>query len=105
MTMKRAALVFALTGAAALIAQAALAGPILLRNDYSPSICGLEVSVGENAPDAPVQQFGGIQQPWEQSFDAAKICYRVSTPPDTCGTWSDWRCCEAKDGESLCAIE
>lgn len=92
-------------GVSIVIAGTAFAGPILLRNDYAPSVCGLEVSVGPNAPDAPVQQFGGIQQPWEQSFDAAKICYRVSEPPDTCGTWSNWRCCEAKDGESLCAIQ
>ncbi len=103
--MRHTARAFVLAGAASLLAQAALAGPILLRNDYSPSICGLEVSVGENAPDAPVQQFGGIQQPWEQSFDASKICYRVSTPPDSCGAWTDWRCCEAKEGESLCAID
>jgi hypothetical protein len=103
--MKRTALTVALAGAVSLVAHAALAGPILLRNDYAPNICGLEVSVGDTAPDAPVQQFGGIQQPWEQSFDAGKICYRVSEPPDICGTWSDWRCCEAKDGESLCAIQ
>jgi hypothetical protein len=103
--MKRTIWKLALAGAVAMTAQSAFAGPIVLRNDYAPSICGLEVSVGENAPDAPVQQFGGIEQPWEQSFDATKICYRVSEPPDTCGTWSDWRCCEAKDGESLCAID
>lgn len=90
--------------AATLVAAQALAGPILLRNNESPNLCGLEVSVGENAPNAPVQSFGDLEMNWEQAFDANKLCYRVSEPPEMCGTWSDWRCCEAGDGETLCAI-
>jgi|GEM_PF-3178080 len=103
--MTNAIRMLALAGAVAMTAQAALAGEIILRNEYAPEVCGLEVSVGDNAPDAPVQQFGDINQPWEQVFDAGKICYRVSTPPESCGTWTDWRCCEGTDGQSLCAIQ
>jgi len=90
--------------AATFIAGQALAGPILLRNEEAPNLCGLEVSVGENAPNGPVQSFGDLEINWEQSFDTNKLCYRVSEPPEMCGTWSDWRCCEAGDGEKLCSI-
>jgi hypothetical protein len=103
--MKRVVLFVATLAAAGLAAETCLAQKIILRNDYSPNICGLEVSVGDNAPDAPVQQFGGITQPWEQIFEAGKICYRVSQPPQDCNSMSDWRCCESSGDETLCAIQ
>lgn len=94
----------ALAAAAILCVAPANAGPIFLESNEIPNICGLEVSVGPDAPNAPVQQFGDIEPPWRQEFDADKICYRVSNPPDTCAGWSDWRCCESSGGQTLCSV-
>jgi hypothetical protein len=105
MTRKSIALAFALAGVLGVMAQTALAGTITLRNEYFTEVCGIEVSVGDNAPDAPVQQFGGIEQPWEQVFDADKICVRRSDPVDSCGKWTEWHCCESGGGAALCALE
>ncbi len=105
MARRSIARVLGLAGALGLVAQTAFAGTITLRNEYFTEVCGVEVSVGENAPDAPVQQFGGIEQPWEQVFDADKICVRRSNPADTCGNWTDWHCCESGGGAALCALE
>lgn len=91
-----------LTGTAVLSSTAI--GQIFLESNEIPNVCGLEVSVGPNAPDAPVQQFGDLEPPWRQEFDAAKICYRVSNPPDVCGAWTEWRCCASSGGETLCAV-
>ncbi len=105
MAVSRSLATLAAVAAAVGIATSAFAGPIILRNEDIPNICGLEVSVGPNAPDAPVRQFGDLQPMWEQQFDADKICYRVSEPNDQCGTWSDWRCCESSGGETLCSVD
>jgi hypothetical protein len=88
-----------------LLATSAQAGTIILRNTDMPNVCGLEVSVGPNAPDAPVQQFGDLQAEWETQFDADKICFRFSNPPEACGGWTPWKCCEAGAGEQLCVLE
>lgn len=91
--------------AASATAAPAFAGPIFLESNEIPNICGLEVSVGPDAPASPVQQFGDIEPPWRQEFDSDKICYRVSNPPEACtGSWTEWRCCESSGGESLCSV-
>jgi hypothetical protein len=105
MFTRKSGLKLSIVGAGIIFATSAIAGPIILRNEDIPNICGLEVSVGPNAPDAPAQQFGDLQGGWEQQFDANKVCFRVSNPPDVCGSWSDWKCCEAGEGEQLCAVE
>jgi len=92
MAVRRSLVTMAAVASIVSIASSALAAPIILRNEDIPNICGLEVSVGPNAPDAPAQQFGDLQPMWEQDFDANKICFRVSNPPDVCGSWSDWKC-------------
>ena len=81
------------------------AGPIILENNASPNVCEVEVTVGPNAPEGPVQKFGDLEYNWRQVFDTNRLCYRVSEPPETCtGTWTDWRCGDAPAGESLCAM-
>lgn len=85
---------------------AALAGPIILENNAGPNVCEVQVSVGPDAPNGPIQTFGGLDFNWRQEIDADRLCYRVSVPPENCsGSFTDWRCCEAAGGESLCAIE
>jgi hypothetical protein len=60
MSRRRLVLTLEIAGAALAIATSALAGPIIVRNEDIPNVCGLEISVGPNAPDAPVQQFGEL---------------------------------------------
>ena len=94
--------------AATVLALAFVAGQvhaqIVLRAETS-DFCEVEVSVGAGAPDAPVQKFGDLTLPWEQVFDAEKICFRHSLEDD-CDAFAEWRCCETSEGkETLCVID
>jgi len=77
---------------------------IVLRAETS-EFCEVEVSVGADAPNAPVQKFGDLTLPWEHIFDADKICFRHSVEDD-CDAFVDWQCCESSGGkETLCVID
>jgi hypothetical protein len=104
MFAKRLVATIAAAGAVALIAGSALAGSIILRSEV-PSVCEVEVAVGPGAPNAPIQKFGDLTLPWEQIFDTDKLCVRYSEPPEQCGSWTDWHCCESSGAESLCVID
>jgi hypothetical protein len=78
----------------------ALAGDVTLVSDTWESVCRVEVTWGEDAPDGtPVENFSDVEMDWSITRPD-KLCYRRASTPDNCDSgmtqWNTrWRCAKS----------
>ncbi|MDD7909881.1 hypothetical protein PUV47_08125 [Pseudovibrio exalbescens] len=63
------------------------------------SICEIQVVVGPNAPEGTIETLGQMDSDERRTFETNKLCVRRTVGEDTCGEYSEWKCCEAAEGE------
>lgn len=78
----------------------ALGGEVTLVSDTWESVCRVEVTWGEDAPDGtPVEHFFDVELDWSIT-KPDKLCFRRASTPDNCDSgmtqWNTrWRCAES----------
>ena len=77
----------------------ALAGDVKLVSDTLDSVCRVEITWGQNAPDGTrVEQFLEVERNWSIS-KPDRLCYRRASTPENCDSgmtqWNTrWRCAD-----------
>lgn len=79
----------------------ALAGEVKLVSDTLDMVCRVEVSVGPDAPNAPVETFVDVAKGWSIT-KPEKLCYRRASTVDNCESgmtqWNTpWKCVAGSD--------
>lgn len=65
-------------------------------------LCEVQVTIGPEAPNGPIHRFTDIDTDDRYTFQTNKLCNRRSVGGEACtDEYTEWACCEAKDGEDI----